>query len=240
MSSETSTESPGFRPAHVFVIATMLAASAAVLVARETSVENLVLVSLAVMAAGLAAMGFHRMLWPLVGEIRESRPAAVGGRTRLALEREKALVLRSIKELEFDRAMGKVADADFHDMVSRLRARAIGLMKQLDQGGASFRDEIEREVERRLAARRGAVQPGGEPAAARSPLPAGVTSAVAIGDGRFMAAGAAPASEAGATMADATAAPRPCAACGTQNDGDARFCKRCGARLETAPAPAAH
>lgn len=239
MSSETSTESPGFRPAHVFVIATMLAASAAVLVARETSVENLLLVSLTVMAAGLAAMGFHRMLWPLVGEIREGRPAAVGGRTRLALEREKALVLRSIKELEFDRAMGKVADADFHDMVSRLRARAIGLMKQLDQGGASFRDEIEREVERRLAARRGAVQPAGEPAAARAAMPADRTPA-ALGDGKLAAAGAAPAPEAGAAAADAVAATRPCAACGTQNDPDARFCKRCGARLDTAPVAAAH
>ena len=33
----------------------------------------------------------------------------VGSQTRAALEREKNLVLRSIKELEFDRAMGKVA-----------------------------------------------------------------------------------------------------------------------------------
>ena len=32
------------------------------------------------------------------------------------LEREKALVLRSIKELEFDHAMGKVSDADFAEI----------------------------------------------------------------------------------------------------------------------------
>ena len=50
------------------------------------------------------------------------------------LEREKALTLRSIKELEFDRAMGKVSPQDFDEMAARLRARAVGIMKQLDAG----------------------------------------------------------------------------------------------------------
>ena len=47
----------------------------------------------------------------------------VGGRARAALEREKTLVLRSIKELEFDHAMGKVSDEDFAEM-ARPPARA--------------------------------------------------------------------------------------------------------------------
>ena len=50
----------------------------------------------------------------------------LGGRTRAALEREKTLSLRSIKELEFDRAMGKVSEKDFAEMGARLRARAAG------------------------------------------------------------------------------------------------------------------
>ena len=37
----------------------------------------------------------------------EDRTVMVGQRTRAALEREKLLTLRSIKELEFDRAMGR-------------------------------------------------------------------------------------------------------------------------------------
>ena len=44
----------------------------------------------------------------MTGETRE--PEMVGERTRVALEREKNLVLRSIKELEFDHAMGKVGE----------------------------------------------------------------------------------------------------------------------------------
>ena len=71
----------------------------------------------------------------------------LGGRTRAALEREKTLVLRSIKELEFDRGMGKVSEKDFAEMSARLRARAARLMRQLDAGSV-YREQIEREIER--------------------------------------------------------------------------------------------
>ena len=60
----------------------------------------------------------------------------------VALEREKRLVLRSIKELEFDKAMGKVADADFDDMAGRLRQRAVGLMQRIEQGETGLRERI--------------------------------------------------------------------------------------------------
>jgi ribosomal protein L9 len=61
------------------------------------------------------------------------------------------LTLRSIKELEFDRAMGKVSVEDFDDMAGRLRARAIGLMKQLDREGSAYESIIERDVAARAA-----------------------------------------------------------------------------------------
>jgi hypothetical protein len=69
----------------------------------------------------------------------------------MALEREKMLAMRSIKELEFDRAMGKMSESDFHDMAGRLRARAVSLMRQLDQAGGAHRTDIEREIETRLS-----------------------------------------------------------------------------------------
>ena len=47
-------------------------------------------------------------------------------------------MLRSIKELEFDKAMGKVADADFDEMAGRLRQRAVGLMQRIDLGEAGL------------------------------------------------------------------------------------------------------
>ena len=46
--------------------------------------------------------------------------------------------------------MGKVSEKDFHEMASRLRARAVNLMKQLDIETPGYRDLIERELEARL------------------------------------------------------------------------------------------
>jgi hypothetical protein len=63
------------------------------------------------------------------------------------------LSLRSIKELEFDRAMGRVSDEDFKEMSGRLRTRAARLIRQLD-AGAGYREQIERELEKRLEAKK--------------------------------------------------------------------------------------
>ena len=185
MSSVTSTESPGLRPWHFFVVIALAGATAAVLAARDSGAMALVLVAFAVIAAGGAGLTFHQALWALVTADGEGNGGEVRGRARAALEREKQLVLRSIKELEFDRAMGKVAEPDFAEMGGRLRARAMSLMKQLDERPTAYRDLIEREVQRRL---------GGE-------APPGAAAAEAEG---------------------------LCPECGTRNDGDARFCKRCG------------
>ena len=56
--------------------------------------------------AALVGFAALRTVRPLVSP-EDDRTVMVGQRTRAALEREKLLTLRSIKELEFDRAMGK-------------------------------------------------------------------------------------------------------------------------------------
>ena len=127
----------------------MLAATATVIVATGQSPANIIILSLTVVSVSFVGLGAYRMLSPLVSDQPET-PMTIGGRTRVALEREKTLVLRSIKELEFDFAMGKIAKADFDEMSGRLRARALGLMRQLDAGGG-YREQIAKEVEERLA-----------------------------------------------------------------------------------------
>jgi len=49
------------------------------------------------------------------------------------LEHERGLALAAIRELEFDHAMGKIADADFQTMRSRLEGRALTAMTALAQ-----------------------------------------------------------------------------------------------------------
>lgn len=198
----------GFRAWHFFVLVSLAASTVAVLMSRRSSPEHLILISFTIGAAGVAAAAFYRMLVPLtVRDVKQlsDRPS---DRALAAIEREKALVLRSIKELEFDRAMGKVSPRDFDEMSGRLRARAIMLMKQVDAGNAGYRELIERELQQRLRARElaGAVNP---------PAPAPIEE-------RAAAVEIAP--------SEGTA-PRGCAACGTANDHDAAFCKRCGTPL---------
>jgi hypothetical protein len=192
-----------FRASHFFVLASLMAATVAVVMSRQSTPEHLVLISLTIASAGLAAAGFYRMLSPLVGGGSVAATEALSERARAVLAREKALVLRALKDLEFDRSMGKVSQADFDEMAGRLRSRAISLMKQIDDDGTGYRTIIERELSARLAARvaSGVIEPAVE--------------AVAV---------AAPA------HSEQPDTPGLCA-CGTANDPDALFCKRCGTRV---------
>ncbi|MGH9386303.1 MAG: zinc ribbon domain-containing protein, partial [Vicinamibacterales bacterium] len=178
MSSGTSTKKaepdaePFLQPWQFFLLGGMLAATATVIVATGQSAASIIILSLTVVAVSFVGLGAYRMLLPLVSSSDVETPMLIGGRTRIALEREKQLVLRSIKELEFDFAMGKVSNADFDEMNGRLRRRAVGLMRQLDEGGA-YREQIEREVERRLKEMDGgeaAVRTKAEASAASEPL----------------------------------------------------------------------
>ena len=189
MSSATSIEKDaGFRPWHFFVLASLMAATAAVVMSQQSTPEHLILISLTISAAGFAAAGFYRMLSPLAEKEVIAATDPLSERMKSTLEREKALTLRSIKELEFDRDMGKVSAKDFEEMAGRLRARALGLMKQLDQDDSGYRALVERDLQARLAGR---------------PVP----------------------------RAKATATIGECPGCGTANDADAMFCKRCGRKL---------
>jgi hypothetical protein len=141
-------EEPFLQPWQFFLLGGMLAATATVLVATGQPPANIIILSLTVVSVSFVDLGAYRTLSPLVSEQPE-QPVTIAGRTRVALEREKTLVLRSIKELEFDFAMGKVTKADFDEMSARLRARAFGLMKQLDESGG-YRDQIQKEVRERL------------------------------------------------------------------------------------------
>ena len=147
MSSATSTDS--LQPWQLFTLAGLIGATVVVFVSRGQTPAGIVLLSLTIFAAAVVGLAAWRTFAPLSSDEDGSGPQMLGGRTRAALEREKTLVLRSIKELEFDRAMGKVSEKDFVEMGARLRARAAGLIRQLD-AGTVYREEIEKEIARRM------------------------------------------------------------------------------------------
>ena len=161
MNSATSTD-PGLRPWQLFLLAGMLAATAVVLVSSGRTMSSIIVLSLTVVASSLVAVAAYQALGPLFAPAMPVEEAPAEGHARQALEREKALVLRSIKELEFDHAMRKTAAADFEEMRDRLRRRAVGLIQQLDASG--YRAAVERDLALRGAAAGPAVV--AEPAAA--------------------------------------------------------------------------
>ena len=150
MSSATSTDS--LQPWQLFTLAGLIGATVVVFMSRGQTPAGIILLSLTIFAAAVVGLAAWRTFVPLTHEEDGSGPRILGGRTRAALEREKALVLRSIKELEFDRAMGKVSEQDFAEMSARLRVRAAGLIRQLD-AGTLYREQIEKEVTHRVGTR---------------------------------------------------------------------------------------
>jgi len=198
-----------FQAWHFFVLMSLIGATVAVVLSRQSTPEHLILISLAIGAAGYAAFAFYRTLVPLTYTEVELLNEPLSERLRADLEREKALTLRSIKELEFDRAMGKVSQVDCDEMAARLRARAIGIMKQLDEDGAGYRALIEREVASRLGA---SVARGVDVAPSRNQPPSPAVPAAA----------------------EVPAIVERSCGCGAVNDADARFCKSCGSKLEVA------
>ena len=179
----------------------LLASTGAVVLVRPGDPVVLLLLVAAIGSASGVGFACYRMLQPLATMDVTEQAQSVGGRTRAALEREKTLMLRSIKELEFDRAMGKVSRDDFTEMGHRLRARALTLMKQLDIESPGYRDAIEQELARRLDIDRDELQGPGDP------------------------------ERVGAAGGQDDDQSRECGGCGTWNDGDARFCKSCGDAL---------
>ena len=91
------------------------------------------------------------------------------------LEREKQLVLKAIKEIEFDYQMRKIAERDYREMVERYRNRAMRLISEIEAGG-DFRGLIEKELKLRLdlpVADRAAATGRGGAATSAPPRPRG-------------------------------------------------------------------
>ncbi len=179
-------------------------------VARADAGAGAVLLILGCGALGWVTAALLGTLFPDEGELTSGR-TRVTGRRRKELEREKHLVLRAIKELEFDRDMGKVGAGDFEEISARFRARARRLLRELDDEPDDLRGIIEKELRARLRAKGLAAE---EPAVETKAEP-----------------GEAPKSDVAEAAPPAARRAGDCPACGGANDDDARFCKHCGAKI---------
>jgi hypothetical protein len=144
---------------------------------------------------------------PLSPHILAAAPHSLGA-TDAAAE-EKRRVLRSLKDLETERNLGKIGEEDYLELSATYRARAKQILREMDETVAPYRSEAERMAAKYLSSR------GLAPAAAAAEKPAPEASA-----------SAGPA----ATAKDRRVM---CPKCETANDSDAAFCKKCGTKLSS-------
>jgi len=78
----------------------------------------------------------------------------VSARRLLRLERDKVMLLRSIKEIEFDASLQRLSQEEAAELSAPLRAKALRLLRELDEARAqtplTVEEQIERELTRRL------------------------------------------------------------------------------------------
>ena len=191
----------------------------ALAIERMRFAPPLVMLVLGGMTLAFTAGAIWRMIDPLTRlESPRTGPAAAQGRGFVReVEREKQLVLKAIKEIEFDYQMRKIAERDYREMVERYRNRAMRLISELESGG-DFRGLIEKELKLRLELPVTEQPAPPPPAVAPPPVPAIVPAVL-------------PAVLPAISPLPAAGARLTCPTCQTSNDPDAKFCKSCAAKL---------
>lgn len=153
------------------VIGAAVGVAFGVFVGRLAFGPPLVMLGLGGMTLGFAAVAAWRVLGPLVDPASVERMTAPTEPSRVRdLQREKASVLKAIKEVEMDFHMRKISEADYEEMTQRYRRRAMRLIGELEAGD-DLRALIEHELRNRLAdgEKNGAPEAGDQAAAAPGP-----------------------------------------------------------------------
>lgn len=121
----------------------------------------------------------------------------------------KRMLLRALKDLDNEKALGKLEEEDHEALASTYRAELRDVLRRMDETLAPYRKNAEELAAKYLA------KHGVAPASPRVTADAEVAKP---GD---------EAAETSSTMESRAA----CGACGASNEPDARFCKKCGKPL---------
>ena len=163
----------------------------------------------------------------------------------------KQLLLRALKDLEHDHAVGKIDREDYEDLAARYREEAKAAMREMDESSEPLRRKAE-EIARVYLDKRG-LGANGAMAAKTAFVEAAVpklhegdspSSATVVAASSVMLARDMLKDEHGRGLddednddsdedekpevSDVTAARRICPSCATSNEIDAAFCKKCG------------
>jgi ribosomal protein L40E len=105
---------------------------------------------------GAALVGVITLFWnslrTLLGETPLSGADAYAIAAPRAEEEQKQAVLRALKDLEFERSVGKISDEDYAVLVTKYRAEAKRLLRVIEEEARPRRERVEWLVKERLIA----------------------------------------------------------------------------------------
>jgi hypothetical protein len=94
------------------------------------------------------------LMWSSVQSLTGSNPLgfeeALGMGAPSKVEEEKRSVLRALKDLEYERGVGKISQEDYAELLARYRADAKRLIQSVDEALGPAREEVERALAQRL------------------------------------------------------------------------------------------
>ncbi|MGE5230130.1 MAG: zinc ribbon domain-containing protein [Deltaproteobacteria bacterium] len=167
--------------------------------------------------AVLAAVLGLAVLWMILQPL--ARPGAPAPRALEPLDPEetpRGVALTALKEIEFDRATGKLSDADYEELKARYTTAALAALRtESGAGGGSGPDDVEAMIAGRVRGLR----------SARASTPSAGPACPACG----------PRPEPDAVFCSSCGfrleAPARCEHCGAELPEDSRFCESCGTRV---------
>jgi len=192
--------------------------------------------------AGGALLGTITLFWASLRTLSGDAPltedfAMVAGRTSVssggAGERKRA-ALRALKDLEFERSVGKIDENDYDELVVRYRGEAKALMRELDVEIEPLRGRAE-EIAKQYLDKRGfgeahlSSPKRDEPEQVDHEQPRSEVAATV----RVACLKCATSNEPDASFCKkcGDALRRTCGSCNATNEPDAAFCKKCGSRV---------
>lgn len=167
-----------------------------------------VFATLAALALGSAVVAFWQSVRGAFGlvDTAGARGEDETGADLDQLGRKEAL-LQGLRDLDFDHEAGKLSDEDHRVERERIRSELKEVLRQIDLSVGPYREAAEASI----AAIEAEVLAGGAPDTSAASAPETPVAAAS----------------------DADAHRHVCPSCGTVNDPDARFCKKCATKLPT-------
>lgn len=100
----------------------------------------------------LAIVVFWQSLLSLTGDAPLTLDEALSLAAPSAEEERKVSILRTLKDLEYERSVGKISEDDYRELSQKYRSEARALLQVLDEKMTARREQIEQQVKARLAA----------------------------------------------------------------------------------------